>query len=1208
MKTHVNKELTDNLVEKLRDEGVIGGADQADLTPIERNALRRDYLSRRCFVLTVNGCERIHLTLGNDLQDLHDRSQAFSAACGTFACKTLIFCHLDGQQVLGREFASGLGLEESFRTGQTDTNSIINFMEKYQCELMQSAQKSSERAAAAELDDLATAVISQLPLSGDDEMILSKLVVPRLVEQLDERWTVSQMAMGDLAARNIVVTPEGKFLLYDYEFSGRTHFFLEDLLRMLMFSSLGAPVRLYIEQRIGEDMAFLQALFWLRQIGLEARTSTPFALNRDVGQRLGALLHAVERMVSTPGRIRLTAPKRREKQDGIEEPGRDQAIIFWADEPTAFSNDACFSWSYEPLSRWRRLTSPALPTDARYICLAPMTEPGLVGVYVVTFRAVGKRAPPVRWKGIEALSDIKVSGFACCDREVSGFLLFSFCESPRLTIKVPSEILDQGAFTVEFWLCLIPSRLASGQESALPVLLRQRDAAYRNVQDLRRSLRESETTVLRQEALAQEQERQFTLSQQKVNDLTCQQREDRNRIQKQRTKMHADLLAPAAQKRTLQELTRVLDLLRQEQARFAHGPFAWSAARLSDFTLVAKSGLFDRAYYRKNNPDVWWYPPLLHYLLHGVKEGRDPSERFSNSCYVANNPDVTRGGMPPLIHYLRYGMQEERVSTHMAPCMAGQGIDVPVYEEHSAQRSARCDLLRKSKETLPHVTCLVPCQERGMGLAATLAGLRKQQTANWRAVLLNPDAQTRTEICADDDHYSIIDVNEAQTQGGEALWSVLETIDDDWVLFLMPGTVPVDDALGTLALAIIEYPQAVALYADSTITSEDGERRGVYRPDWSPAKLLGFNYVGNTCAFKKAHCLSAIDKLETSPDLWVYSLLLLAAEEGGKVAHVSLALFEDTNTGKAADASGKEDNLRVVEAHVKRMALPLQLVVHERLAHRLSFIPAERDSYPRISIIIPTRDAPQYIGPCLESLYAKTTYPNFEVIVVDNQTRDPLARKVLQQYPIRCLSDDEEFNFSRVNNRAARIAQGEYLVLLNNDTEVVTPQWLSLLLAFAEQPTVGAVGPLLVHEDNTVQHCGVVMRLMQAADHVLRNHSADGDGYFGSLSCTHEVGGVTGACLMVQRSLYDEVGGLNESYNSVFQDVDFCLKLLERGLRNIYVAQAKLIHHESVTRGTDTDLEDKKKIVSVMDDMGMLFDPYYSTNLPYNTVNYINNY
>ena len=101
---------------------------------------------------------------------------------------------------------------------------------------------------------------------------------------------------------------------------------------------------------------------------------------------------------------------------------------------------------------------------------------------------------------------------------------------------------------------------------------------------------------------------------------------------------------------------------------------------------------------------------------------------------------------------------------------------------------------------------------------------------------------------------------------------------------------------------------------------------------------------------------------------------------------------------------------------------------------------------------------------------------------------------------------------------------------------------------------------------------------------------------------------MTGACLMVQRSLYDEVGGLNESYNSVFQDVDFCLKLLERGLRNIYVAQAKLIHHESVTRGTDTDLEDKKKIVSVMDDMGMLFDPYYSTNLPYNTVNYINNY
>ncbi len=263
----------------------------------------------------------------------------------------------------------------------------------------------------------------------------------------------------------------------------------------------------------------------------------------------------------------------------------------------------------------------------------------------------------------------------------------------------------------------------------------------------------------------------------------------------------------------------------------------------------------------------------------------------------------------------------------------------------------------------------------------------------------------------------------------------------------------------------------------------------------------------------------------------------------------------------------------------------------------MKIVPAPRKGFPKITVIIPTKDSPDLLSRCLNSLYDKTSYPDFEVILVDNDTTDPDALNAMRAHPVTRLYLSNPFNFSRANNLGAKHATGKYLVFLNNDTEIIAARWLDHLLYYSEQSDVGATGALLFHENGAVQHGGVVLGMRGTADHVMRGFSAQADGYAGSLSCAREVSAVTAACMMVRRSRFEELNGFNEHFFTIYQDLDLCLRLRKRGFRIIWTPQASLVHHESVSRKTDYDLVDRYLLLDQWEQTINGGDPYYNPNL-----------
>ena len=374
-----------------------------------------------------------------------------------------------------------------------------------------------------------------------------------------------------------------------------------------------------------------------------------------------------------------------------------------------------------------------------------------------------------------------------------------------------------------------------------------------------------------------------------------------------------------------------------------------------------------------------------------------------------------------------------------------------------------------------------------------------------------------------------------------------------------------------------------------------------FKPDWSPEYFRGVMYVGHLLAVRRD--LARQTRFDSVFDgVQDFEFMLRLSETGVRVGHVSRILYHWRKTpGSIAERPDAKPHIellqeRAVNAHLDRLKLPAR-AEQAKLPHRLRLVPTKRDSYPRVSIIIPTRDAPDIFGQCLHSIFAKTSYPNFEVIVMDNETTDAHALDLMKEYSIHRIPFPGPFNFSRANNEAAAAAHGEFLLFLNNDTEVIATDWLQHLVYYAEQADVGAAGALLAYDDETVQHAGVALGMRGTADHTMRRFPIDVDGYAGSLACAREVSAVTGACLMIRKSLFEEIGGFNEHFFTAYQDVDLCLRLRARGLRAICTPEAFLLHDESVSRQSFYDMIDRMLLLDQWEEVIDRGDPYYNPNL-----------
>ena len=520
----------------------------------------------------------------------------------------------------------------------------------------------------------------------------------------------------------------------------------------------------------------------------------------------------------------------------------------------------------------------------------------------------------------------------------------------------------------------------------------------------------------------------------------------------------------------------------------------------------------------------------------------------------------------------------------------------PLFQEH-AQRAP-------SGRTLFSV--LTPAYDtRPEWLAEAALSLLQQTCADWEWCIADdgsPNRETKKLLEKLSRVSPRVRVKLATNAGISAASNqALDLARGEYVCFLDHDDLLHPSALEAMADKVREGCD-VAYSDEDKLDDDSGELiEPFFKPDWSPEYFRGAMYVGHLLCVRTA--LAVKTRFDSAFDgVQDFEFVLRASETGAKIAHVPKILYHWRKTaGSIAEKSDAKPGIdalqqRAVNAHLARVNLPAR-AEPAGLPHRLRIKPAKREHFPPVSIIIPTKDAPEVLGRCLKSISEKTSYPEFEVIVMDNETTDEAALRLMREYPARRIQFPNPFNFSRANNEGAAAATGDFLLFLNNDTEIVSEDWLQHLAYYAEQPEVGAAGALLVYEDGTVQHAGVALGMRGTADHMMRGFPIGVDGYAGSLVCAREVSALTGACLMIRRSLFREVGGFNEHFFTAYQDVDLCLRLRARGLRLIFAPQAVVMHHESVSRQSYYDMIDRMLLLDQWEDVIERGDPYYNPNL-----------
>lgn len=414
--------------------------------------------------------------------------------------------------------------------------------------------------------------------------------------------------------------------------------------------------------------------------------------------------------------------------------------------------------------------------------------------------------------------------------------------------------------------------------------------------------------------------------------------------------------------------------------------------------------------------------------------------------------------------------------------------------------------------------------------------------------------------------------------------SALALATGEWVALLDHDDLLSEHALFWVVECLNQHPDTDLIYSDEDKIDIHGNRSDPYfKCDWNLDLFYSHNLITHLGVYR-TQIVREIGGfrvgLEGAQD---YDLALRYIEACGqeRIRHIPRILYhwrihpestaQSANSKPYAMLAGE----RALNEHFQRtgMAAKAELVNY---GYRVSY--ALPEAAPLVSIIIPTRNALALTRQCIDSIQAKTTYKNYEIIVVDNNSDDPATLAYFdglrKQANVRVIRDERPFNYSALNNAAAKEARGEVLALLNNDIEVITADWLSEVVSLALLPGVGAVGAKLLYPDDTLQHGGVVLGIGGVAGHSHKGFPRNHAGYVGRIGLRSSFSAVTAACLVVTKKNYFSVGGLNEAELTVaLNDVDFCLKLKEHGLRNVWTPYAELYHHESATRGHENTPE-----------------------------------
>ena len=676
------------------------------------------------------------------------------------------------------------------------------------------------------------------------------------------------------------------------------------------------------------------------------------------------------------------------------------------------------------------------------------------------------------------------------------------------------------------------------------------------------------------------------------------------------------------------------------------------AQRVSEKALnaVRHSSFFDTEFYLEANPDVKaaGVDPALHYLLRGGSEGRNPGPHFSTKKYLSQNPDVAAAGTNALVHYELHGRGEveDDKATSMkrafveglaarfrrlwknngqqsSPASSSYEKWVELYDTISEDDRRQIKKHIRTLEYQPLISIVMPAYDAPeKKFREAIASIRAQLYTNWELCVAD-DASPSPKVVAILEEMSTLDPRikwmqrESNGHISKASNSALALATGEFVALMDHDDLLPEQALYEVVVELNAHPNADLIYSDEDKINDAGVRHSPYfKTDWNPELFLGQNMICHLGVYRR----SIVERIggfragfEGSQD-YDLALRVVNATSADRIRHIPAVLYHWRSASQTTSFSERQLQRCVVAARRAKtdyfLARGEAAEVRENAVvpsweriHRS--IPAPP---PLVSLIVPTRNRHDLLGPCMEGLLHRTTYQPIEIIIIDHQSDDPKTIALLEcvkaDERVRIMRYEGPFNYSDMNNKAVVQARGEIIGLINNDVDVIEPAWLSEMVSLAVMPEYGAVGAKLLYPNDRVQHGGVILGTGGVAGHAHVHAHRNETGYFGRLALTSNVSAVTGACLIVRKALFEEAGGLNAIDLPVaFNDIDLCLKIRAKGYRNVWTSFALLYHHESPSRGPDTAPANVDRARREVDYMLRMWgnqldtDPYFNVNL-----------
>lgn len=538
------------------------------------------------------------------------------------------------------------------------------------------------------------------------------------------------------------------------------------------------------------------------------------------------------------------------------------------------------------------------------------------------------------------------------------------------------------------------------------------------------------------------------------------------------------------------------------------------------------------------------------------------------------------------------------------------------YEKWIEANEADMPAYAPIRNTDPLISILIPVISADSDeLMEAVESVIHQNYPNWEICLVDDHARGEwldrlfEEFPGIDDRIRVLRHDESQ--------NLCQTINDaaamaegEYLALLEPDAVLSKDAVASVIRLLRDHPETDIIYSDEDLIDAEGRRSEPwFKPDFSPETLLASNYMSHFLTMRK----DLFDQIggvrpgfDRSTD---FDLVLRASEATDRVGHIPKVLYHNRTDRPAPSVLKKEAGLRAVNEALSRREIPGKAALSEVPGacqiHLAEGLPGT------VTVIIPTKDNPEVLTRCVDSIFDRPPETGFDVLIVNNNSGKPETfrtfahLKETYQDRIRILDYPHPFNYSKINNFAARHADGEFLLFLNDDTEVISDRWMSSMARLAALPQIGAVGAKLLYPDGSIQHAGVVLGLgpSQIAGHIMTRLDADTKDGQGRVQLLTDVAAVTAACLMIEKDKFDQVGGFTEELSVNYNDIDLCLKLFEAGYRNVYDPEAVLYHFESLSRGADFSYDKAVRMRQEQTDMkkrwGALLkrDPYYSPHL-----------